>query len=247
MIIDFSFLSRLWEAISPDPALGTYETNYRWLSQVYESVKPSTGNGRLIWHALGPKTISLIHENIHLDEISDDLETLILDDNLLEAVLDSPDPKKKSKEIEITIAHRLRNRLGDPRFKELGERLEALKERHEQGVLLSVDFLRELLALAQDVVAREQSTPPMDSAEQGKAALTELFDEVRNDNTEVIVERIVADIDEIVRFVRFEGWQNTHAGEREVKKALRSTLFKYRLHQDSDLFVRAYAYIRQYY
>ncbi len=87
----------------------------------------------------------------------------------------------------------------------------------------------------------------MDSAEQGKAALTELFDEARNDNTEVIVERIVADIDEIVRFVRFDGWQNTHAGEREVKKALRSTLFKYRLHQDADLFNRSYGYIRQYY
>jgi len=244
---DFSFLSRLWEAISPDPELGAYETDYRWLSQVYESVKPSTGSGRLIWHALGPKTISLIHENIHVDEISDDLETLVLDADLLEAVLGSPDPKKKAKEIEITIARRLRNRLGDPRFKELGERLEALKEKHEQGLLLSVDFLRELLDLAQAVVAAEQSTPPMDSAEQGKAALTELFDEARNDNTEVIVERIVADIDEIVRFVRFDGWQNTHAGEREVKKALRSTLFKYRLHQDADLFNRSYGYIRQYY
>jgi len=244
---DFSFLSRLWEAISPDPALGAYETDYRWLSQVYESVKPSTGNGRLIWHALGPKTISLIHENIHVDEISDDLETLVLDADLLEAVLGSPDPKKKAKEIEITIARRLRNRVGDPRFKELGERLEALKEKHEQGLLLSVDFLRELLDLARDVVAAEQSTPPMDSEEQGKAALTELFDEARNNDTEVIVERIVADIDEIVRVVRFDGWQNTHAGEREVKKALRSTLFKYRLHQDADLFSRSYRYIRQYY
>jgi type I restriction enzyme, R subunit len=244
---DFSFLSRLWEAISPDPALGAHETDYRWLSQVYESVKPSTGNGRLIWHALGPKTISLIHENIHVDEISDDLETLVLDADLLEAVLGSPDPKKKAKEIEITIARRLRTRLGDPRFKELGERLEALKEKHEQGLLLSVDFLRELLDLARDVVAAEQSTPPMDREEQGKAALTELFDETRNGDTEVMVERIVADIDEIVRVVRFEGWQNTHAGEREVKKALRSTLFKYRLHQDADLFNRSYGYIRQYY
>jgi hypothetical protein len=46
----------------------------------------------------------------------------------------------------------------------------------------------------------------------------------------------VKDIDEIVRYVRFAGWQNTHAGEREVKKALRKTLFKYKLHQDQELF-----------
>src|SRR5439155_17750596 len=45
---DFSYLGRLWEAVSPDPVLGQYETDYRWLTQVYESVKPSTGTGRLL-------------------------------------------------------------------------------------------------------------------------------------------------------------------------------------------------------
>ena len=45
----------------------------------------------------------------------------------------------------------------------------------------------------------------------------------------------------------FEGRQTTYAGEREVKQALRKTLFKYRLHQDRELFDRAYGYIRQYY
>ena len=32
-----------------------------------------------------------------------------------------------------------------------------------------------------------------------------------------------------------------------MKKALRKTLFKYRLHQDTELFDRAYGYVRQYY
>jgi type I restriction enzyme R subunit len=77
--------------------------------------------------------------------------------------------------------------------------------------------------------------------------LTELFEEVRNEDTPVMVERIVNDIDEIVRYVRFDGWQDTHAGEREVKKALRKTLFKYKLHQNQELFDRAYEYIRMYY
>ena len=63
----------------------------------------------------------------------------------------------------------------------------------------------------------------------------------------MIVERVVADIDEIVRQVRFPGWQQTEAGEREVKKALRRSLLKYKLHTDQDLFDRAYAYIVQYY
>jgi len=244
---DYSYLARLWEAISPDPVLSSHETDYRWLTHVYESVRPSTGTGRLLWHALGPKTIELIHEHVHVDAVRDDLETLILDADLLEAVLGAPDPGKKAKEIEIKVSRWLRKRLHDPRFKDLGERLEALKERHEQGLLTSVEFLKELLNLARDVVSAERAAPPIEREEQGKAALTQLFEEARNPETPIIVERVVNDIDEIVRIVRFDGWQSTHAGEREVKLALRKTLFKYRLHQDQELFDRAYGYIREYY
>jgi len=61
-----------------------------------------------------------------------------------------------------------------------------------------------------------------------------------------MVERVVTDIDDIVRVVRFPGWQSTSAGEREVRLALRSTLLKYQLHRDTDLFERAYGYIKQY-
>lgn len=244
---DFSYLGRLWEAISPDPILIPLSKDYRWLAQVYESVKPSTGHGRLVWHVLGPKTIELIHEHIHVDTVRDDLDTLILDAELLEAVLGSPDPDAKAKEIEIKVARRLRKHIGNPSFRELSDRLESLKERHQQGVLLSVEFLKELLDLARDVVVAEQATPPIDNEDQGKAALTELFEEVRTDETPIMVERVVNDIDEIVRIVRFDGWQQTHAGEREVRNALRKTLFKYKLHQEQELFDRAYGYIRTYY
>jgi type I restriction enzyme R subunit len=244
---DYSVLSKLWEALSPDPVLQQYETDYRWVSQVYVSVQPTTGMGKLVWHALGAKTIELIHENVSVEAIRDDLDEIVLDAELLEVVLNTPDPKKKSKEIEIKIARRLRKHMGNPRFKALSERLETLKERHEQGQLLSVAFLKELLDLARELLETEKETPPEEDEDRGKAALTELFLEVQNDQTPKMVERIVNDIDEIVRLVRFPGWQQTSAGEREVKRALRKTLFKYQLHQDAELFEKAYGYIRQYY
>ena len=244
---DVSYLARLWEAISPDPMLGGYEADYRWTVQVYESVKPVSTTGQLLWHRLGAKTIELIHENVHVEAVQDDLETLVVDADLLEAILGVADPKKKSKEIEIKVARRLRKHLHDPRFKALAERLEDLKNRHEQGLLLSIDFLKELLNLARDVVTAEQAASPIEQEERGKEALTELFEEVKNSETPIMVERVVADIDEIVRVVRFDGWQDTHAGEREIRKALRKTLFKYKLHQDTELFDRAYGYIRTYY
>lgn len=78
------------------------------------------------------------------------------------------------------------------------------------------------------------------------SALTELFNEVKGRHTHVIVERIVADIDAIVKQVRFDGWQVTAQGEREVKQALRRALLKFKLHTDQELFDKAYGYIQYY-
>lgn len=243
---EYSVLSKIWEALSPDAVLSPHEKDYKWLSQVYQSVQPSSGHGKLIWHSLGAKTIELIHQNVHVDAVRDDLDTLVLDADLLEAVLSNPDPKS-AKEIEIKLLRRMRKHLGNPKFKKLSERLDALKDRFESGQVNSVEFLKQLLEIAKETLQAEKEVPPDEDENRGKAALTELFNEVKTGETPIMVERVVADIDEIVRLVRFPGWQGTQAGEREVKKALRKALFKYKLHADNDLFETAYSYIRQYY
>jgi type I restriction enzyme R subunit len=243
---EYSVLNKIWEALSPDTVLGSFEKDYKWLSQVYQSVQPSSGHGKLIWHSLGAKTIELIHQNVHVDAVRDDLDTLVLDADLLEAVLSNPDPKK-AKEIEIKLYRRLQKHSGNAKFQQLSERLDALKQRFESGQNNSVEFLKQLLEIAKETLQAEKEVPPEDDEDRGKAALTELFNEVKTAETPIMVERVVADIDEIVRFVRFPGWQGTQAGEREVKKALRKALFKYKLHADEELFEKAYSYIRQYY
>lgn len=243
----YSALSRLWEALSPDPCLRSYTIDYKWLTQIYESVKPPSGYGKLLWHALGAKTIELVHENVHLETLRDDLETLVMDAEVLQGLLDAKDSDKKSKEIEIKIITRLRKHKDNELFIALGERLEKLKERHEQGLLHSLDFLKELLTIAREVVQAEKQVDPIDEQAKAKTALTELFMELKNGKTPVVIDRIVADIDEIVRLVRFPGWQNTKAGEREVQKALRKVIYvKYQV-KDQDLFDKAFGYIRQYY
>ncbi len=243
---DYSVLSQLWEALSPDPCLQPYRADYRWLSEIYESIKPPSGQGKLLWHALGAKTVELIHENIHVEAVRDDLETLVLDEAVLADIIEKKDPKK-AKEIQIKIAARLRRHADNPVFVELGRRLEELKERHEQGLMHSLEFLKRLLEIAREVVEAEKTVDSEEEQDRGRAALTELFNDVRSGSTPVVVERIVADIDAIVRLVRFPGWQQTIQGEREVRKALRKTLLKYKLHQEQELFDRAYAYIAQYY
>ena len=177
----------------------------------------------------------------------DDIETLVLDTQVLEEFLADAEPGKRAKEVEITLIARLRKHLGNPTFTALGERLERIKERHEQGFLTSLQFLKQILELARDVVEAEKQTDPAEERDRAKEALTELFNEAKNTNTHIIVERIVADIDDIVKKVRFPDWQHTSQGERLVQRELRRTLLKYKLHTDQDLFDKTYGYIRQYY
>lgn len=244
---EYSVLGTIWEALSPDSCLTPYETDYRWLTQVYESVKPPSGNGKLLWHSLGAKTVELINQNVHLESVRDDLETLVLDAQVLNDILKEVDPDKRGREVEIKLVARLRKHMGNSKFTALGERLEKIKERHEQGFLTSLDFLKEMLELAKEVVEAEMQVDPDEDRDKAKEALTELFKEAKNGNTHIIVERIVGDIDDIVKKVRFPDWQHTTQGERLVQRELRKTLLKYQLHREQELFDKAYAYIRQYY
>ena len=243
---DFSLLSQLWEAISPDPVLSDYEDDYRWLGQVYESVKPPSGSGKLLWHALGAKTLELIHENVHVERVRDDLDTLVMDADFLDELHGERDPEK-IREVEIKVIARIRKHGNNPKFIALGKQLEDLKNRMEQGLVNSLDYLKQLLEIARKVLQAEKDVDPEEERQSAKAALTELFNETKTTQTPVIVERIVADIDEIVRNVRFPGWQQTIAGEREVKQALRRVLLKYQLHKEQELFDKAYGYIKEYY
>ncbi len=244
---DYIGLGKIWEALSPDPILDTFQKDYSWLSQVYESVRPpSSDTGRLLWHALGAQTMKLIHEHIQVSKVNDGLETIVLDAEVIEDLMQSTD-KSKTKLIEVELSARLLKHQNDPTFIALGEKLEALRDKAERGLINSVEFLKELIQIAKDTLEAERAVEPKELRDTAKSALTELFVEMKTDQTPAIVERIVADIDEIVKIVRFPGWQGTAAGEREVKQALRKTLYKYALHKEDVLFDKAYEYICQYY
>ena len=70
---------------------------------------------------------------------------------------------------------------------------------------------------------------------------------LKDEDTPVMVEKVVSDIDEVVLAIRFDGWQNTREGDRDVRRVLRQTLWiKYKM-RDQEVYDRAYEYIREYY
>jgi len=243
---DYKYVSKLWESLSPDSILEVYKVDYKWLSQVFESVKPASDNiGKLLWFSLGAQTTKLIHENIHVGDVHQ-LEEFVLDADVIEDIFNNPD-QKNARKLEKILIKRFQKHAGDPKFKKLSERLEELRDKAEKGLINSIEFVKELCKLAKETVQAEKELETLIQEKTPQAALTELFLELKTDQTPAVVERIVLDIDAIVRMVRFPGWQQSIAGEREVQSSLRKILWvKYKI-KDQVLFDRAYAYIKEYY
>ena len=241
-------LANIWESLSPDPALEPYRTDYKWLSNVYQSVKPSGPDslGKLLWLSLGAQTKKIMYDNIHVGGIHSDMEEVVLDETMVASLMASKDPRT-AKKIEKELIKRFKKYSGKPKFVELSKRLEALRDKAEQGLISSIEFIKELCQIARETIQAEKQEEHIEVRKTGMEALTDLFLELRTDDTPAVVGRIVADIDSIVKIVRFPGWQSTNAGEREVQKALRKTLLKYKLHKEEALFNKAYMYIREYY
>ena len=85
--------------------------------------------------------------------------------------------------------------------------------------------------------------------QQARAALTELFESIKTQNTPIVVENVVNDIDnnvvDIVR--RFSNAFKTVTGQNEVRKMLRTILWlKYKI-KDNEVFEKAYKYVEMYY
>ena len=171
---------------------------------------------------------------------------MVLDEAMVSALMDKKD-MKAAKRMERELIKRFKKHADKPIFIELSKRLEALRDKAEQGLITSIEFIKELCQIARETLQAEKMEANTEVRKTGKEALTELFMELRTEDTPAVVGRIVADIDSIVKIVRFPGWQTTNAGEREVQKALRKTLLKYKLHKDENLFSKAYLYIREYY
>ena len=246
----FARLAKAWETLSPDECLRPYLSDYTWLAQVYQSVRPVSG-GSLIWTLLGAKTIEIIHRNIDTIDIGTPLEDLVIDADVIDSVLD--DEKKVQKkiiEVEKILRLRLGEHKGDVNYKKFADKLDELRKKMEDSLITSIDFLKQLLQLAKEMLAEEKKVDqPLDKRAQARAALTELFESIRSEQTPIIVEQVVNDIDnDVVNIIRqFSDAFQSVTAKRAIKQKLRSILWvKYQI-KDNDVFDKAYQYIEQYY
>jgi type I restriction enzyme R subunit len=256
----------LFEFLWPDTALRPLEEDYRFLARIYESIKPTNAADLLLWHKLGAKTMAIVHE--HLVDVtisSDQLEKVAMDAGVLDALKDlklfddagsTLKPKPTALEILTKLEERIAKRMAGSDthkvWRTLAERLELLRKSRIENAAASVDFLKQLLALATDLVEAEKADDEgrIDEivvVDPRKGALTQIFEEYRPEGVPVVIETVVEKVDALVEPVRGTGWQTSHPGDREVRRNLRVILHDSGLPPSGDLFDQAYAYIRENY
>ena len=256
----------LFEFLWPDMKLRPIEEDYRFLAKIYASIAPNKAADLLLWQKLGAKTMEIVHEHLTRVTIdSDQLEKVAMDVGVIEALKDLtlfPGMNKPAKtslsalEVLQKLEERIQRRFGDPKtdkvWRSLIERLELLRLSRINSAEESVEFLKQLLKLAKDLLEAEKADDEgqidkIKVVDPRKGALTQIFEEFKPDGTPVIIETVVEQVDSLVSPVRGTGWQTSHPGDRRVRQELRLILKNNGLPPAGELFDRAYAYISENY
>ena len=263
---EFLRAEALFEFLYPASEVKPYEADYRWLAKIYASVQPTGPSNALLWRRVGAKTQELIAahvEQIAVNPVGPD--RIVMDAHTLQVIqqlgldltvktTEAPTATEVLDSIEKRLAAQLGGGKRHPMYESLARRLDDLRKHNLAEAEGSVEFLKKILDLAKDltIAVKAEAESDLDSLTPGLlpdpniGALTQIFGEYAPTATPAIIERLVNDIDRIVREVRFLGWQESVKGDRDVRRELRLVLNKQGLTQD-EVYDRAYIYVRENY
>jgi type I restriction enzyme R subunit len=269
--IQFGMLQGLWEAAWPNLRLEKHKSDYKWLAKIYATLAPSNATDQLLWLRLGAKTLELVHGSIGDVTIESSLTDLVIvDKDTIEQLFEqgalSPSVTPKTStavstsEVIDNIANRLKKRLAGPNgnhevYRSIADRLDRLRERRVTQARDNLEILQAALEIAKDVTAAEKAEDTSGAAgldllpSPKIGALTQIFEEYKPEGTPIMLDKVVAEIDEVVRTVSngWDGWAKTRSGDRRVRDSIRIVLSHYGLPIQGDLFDRAYSYVAENY
>lgn len=268
---DFTAVITLWEFLDPHEVLDRHRSDYKWLAQIYEAIKPTGVSNALLWHRLGPKTLALVHGYITKVHVAGTgLEEVVVDPDAIEAIrklveqgeLDL-DPGRDLLENPVTvdevmtlIDRRIKRLLAEhphPVYQSLADAIDRLRRQAITRAEDSIEFLKKALEVARAAVIAERLDIQgrLDEAEHildpNIGALTQIVEQYKPANTPVIVTDLVRDIDTIAKQVTYAGWNESQPGDKAARREIRLVLQKYALPVTGPLFDNAYAYIRENY
>jgi type I restriction enzyme, R subunit len=153
---NFKSLERLWEAVAPDPCLYPHRHRYTWLCGVYVAHRRRQRGSKDTYGELSAKTRQLIQENTTFINIAESLPVFKIDKDYVTKLDELPTPADKAAALEALLTRELSE--DDPSFiyRQLGERLQRVKERKDAGDEATAKRLRELQEIAGAAATKQE-------------------------------------------------------------------------------------------
>ena len=218
----FRSLERLWEAVAPDPCLYPHRHQYNWLCGIYVAHRRRQRGSQHTYGELSAKTRQLIQENTAFVDIAEALPIFKIDKHYVTRLDELPSPADKAAALEAILTGELSE--DDPSFvyRELGERLQRIKERKDAGDEAASQRLRELQEIAAELAATKQEPERLGLTQAGEYGLFTIL----RAHAPAAVETYVADCARrMVAHLRRNqllapAWSNSISGRMRVEQSL---------------------------
>lgn len=219
---DFRSLERLWEAVAPDPCLYPHRHQYNWLCGIYVAHRRRQRGSRDPYGELSAKTRQLIRENTTFVDIAESLPVFKIDKDYVTKLDELPSPADKAAALEAILTAELSE--DDPSFvyRELGERLQRVKERKDAGDETDARRLRELQEIAATLAVTKQEPKRLGLTEPGEYGLFSIL----RAHAAHVSETVLADsARQMVAHLRTNGllapgWSTSIGGRMRVEQSL---------------------------
>ncbi len=170
---NFKSLSRLWEAISPDPCLYPHRFTYQWLSGVFVAHRRrKSKGGKDGLEELSAKTRKLIEENISFKQMVDALPVFKIDQNYTGHLEELPTAADKAAALEAMLSAELTEDGGQGFvYRLLGERLQKIKQSKDASDKATEDRLQDLQHIAEDLAQTKTEPERLNLTQPGEYEL----------------------------------------------------------------------------
>jgi type I restriction enzyme R subunit len=219
---NFRSIERLWEAVAPDPCLYPHRYQYNWLCGIYVAHRRRQRGSKDPYGELSAKTRQLIQENTTFLDIAESLPVFKIDKDYVSKLDELPTPADKAAALEAILTGELSE--DDPSFiyRQLGERLQRVKERKDAGDEATARRLRDLQEIAAAAAATKQEPERLDLTQSGEYGLFTIL----RVHAPAADEAYVADCARrMVAHLRNNqllapGWSNSIGGRMRVEQSL---------------------------
>jgi type I restriction enzyme, R subunit len=219
---NFKSLERLWEAVSPDPCLYEHRHQYNWLCSIYVAYRRRLRGSRDTYGELAAKTRQLIQENTTFIQVAESLPVFKIDENYMGRLDDLPSASDKAAALEAVLTAELSEDDQGFIYRQLGERLQRIKEQKDANDDAAAERLRELEAIADEKLKLKQEPERLNLTRPGEHDLFTVLRALAKSKDENYIADCARRMVTHLRAsgVLTPGWSNTKGGLLRVEQSL---------------------------